>query len=132
MRSVLRPEDLTHLLAAPAETPTLDFKERLNWADPAARFETLRDIAGLANRNGGHLVIGVAERNDRFVAVGLAEDDPLPETTELNQALLARFDPGVPCTTGRVPIDGVEFGVIVVPEFERFPLVCNREGGTAE
>jgi hypothetical protein len=119
------------LLDAPAESLTLDFKERLEWADPAHRFAIARDIAGFANRTGGRLVIGVSQRGaGEFRAVGMLPDDPLPDATDLNQVLREKFDPAISCEVAYVDVNGTRFGVVQVPEFATYPHVCSREAGT--
>lgn len=127
---MLKTEQLAEMLAAPSESTSLDFKGRLDWQDPAHRFEVCRDIAGLANRNGGFLVIGVSElAAGGFGLVGMPTDDPLPDPTDINQVLRERFQPSISCEAAYVDSGGVRFGVIQVPEFDRWPHVCVRDAG---
>lgn len=107
---MLRPDDLASLLATPRETVQLDFKERLNWDDPAAKFGVCRDIAGFANRQGGHIVIGVAQHDMTFTPNGMAADDPLPDPTDLNRVLLEKFAPGISCEAAYVDVAGRRYG----------------------
>ena len=127
---MLKTEQLAEMLAATSESTSLDFKGRLDWQDPAHRFEVCRDIAGLANRNGGFLVIGVSElAAGGFGLVGMPTDDPLPDPTDINQVLRERFQPSISCEAAYVDSGGVRFGVIQVPEFDRWPHVCVRDAG---
>ena len=119
---------MREFLAVPAESVRLDFKERLDWADTAHKFSICRDIAGLANRSGGHLIVGVAElAGAGFRLAGMAADDPLPDPTDVNQVLRERFDPAISCEVAYVEVDGLRYGVIEVLEFATYPHICSRD-----
>lgn len=120
--------ELQRLLAAPVETPTVDFKEVVRWGSLHARIELARDVVCLANRNGGLIVLGVADRGGRFERVGLADGDDLPDPTDLGKVIRAYFDPPVQFTCTEVSVDGQRFGVIQVSEFDRVPVVCKSIG----
>jgi hypothetical protein len=127
---MLKPEQLAEMLSAPSESTRLDFKGRLDWQDPAHRFEVCRDIAGLANRDGGFLIIGVAENAaGGFRLDGMTADDLLPDPTDINQVLRERFQPSISCEAAYIDSAGVRYGVIQVPEFDRWPHVCVRDAG---
>jgi Putative DNA-binding domain len=87
--------DLASAIAHGRETTTIDFKARLAWqTGRAAQMAVVRDVVGLANREGGAVVIGVSDRGDgSFDFTGLAADDTLPDPTELNTLLRDYFDP---------------------------------------
>jgi hypothetical protein len=122
-------EQIAKLLQAPAETTTVDYKLRLNYGQKAAQLELLRDIACLANREGGFLGIGVKDSGGgRLEVVGLAADDPLPDVTQLAQLFREYFAPTVPVEVVAETIDGKAVGVIAVAAFERTPVVCRRDG----
>jgi len=126
---MIGPDELRTLLAVPAETVDLDFKERINWQSRRAKLELVRDIICLANRNGGRLILGVADRgSNRFEAVGLAAGDDLPDSTVIGQLAAVHFDPPPVIRAAEVEVDGNRFGVIEVEEFRRIPHVCKTVG----
>lgn len=126
---MLAPGDLRTLLQSPAESTTLDFKERIAWSDRAAKLELARDIVCLANRNGGLLVVGVADRGGgRFDPVGLAADQSIPDATEIARLVAKHFDPPVIIRASEMTVEGLRFGVIQVDEFYRTPHICRVVG----
>jgi hypothetical protein len=126
---VITAEELRGLLAAPAESTTLDFKERVEWASRHAKLELVRDIVCLANRNGGMLVLGVADvGGGRFEARGLGVGDQLPDVTELAQLAANHFDPPPIIQAAEIEVDGRRYGVIQAQEFRRTPHVCRTIG----
>jgi hypothetical protein len=123
------PDELRTLLAAPAESVDLDFKEQVNWRSRRAKLELVRDIVCLANRNGGRLILGVADRgNNRFDAIGLVAGDDLPDSTVIGQLAAVHFDPPPIFRASEVEVDGNRFGVIDVDEFRRIPHICRTVG----
>lgn len=126
---MLSTDDLRAVLERPAESTTLDFKERIEWADRAAKLELARDIVCLANRNGGLLIVGVADAGGgRFNPVGLPAGESLPDPTEIARLVANHFDPPVMLTASELSVDGHRYGVIQVDEFQRTPHICKRIG----
>src|SRR5262245_30991413 len=106
-------DQLRSVLAAPAESLTLDFKEAVGWSSLHNRLELARDIACLANRSGGLLVLGVKDKGSgTFENVGLAAEDDLPDPTVLGQVLANHFDPPPAAEVAEFAMDSKRFGVI--------------------
>ena len=121
-------EQLAGILDAGVETVSVDFKLRLDWSRSRRnKLETARDIACLANRDGGFLVVGVKDKPN-VARVGLADDDPLPDVTQLNEFVQQHFDPPIPAEVGIVEVAGASYGVIAVPPFSREPHICSKDG----
>lgn len=121
-------EQLAKVLDTGVETVSVDFKLRLDWSKSRRnKLETARDIACLANRDGGLLVIGVKDK-PTVVRVGLADDDPLPDVTQLNEFVQQHFDPPIPAEVGIIEVAGASYGVIAVPPFSREPHICSKDG----
>jgi hypothetical protein len=122
-------EQLRAVLEAGVESLTVDFKERLDWGTSAARLELVRDIVCLANRNGGLLVIGASDNgNGTVIRRGLAAGESMPDPTEIGQLARRHFDPPPRFTSTEAEVDGIRFGIVVVEEFDRTPIVCRAIG----
>jgi hypothetical protein len=125
-------DELRDLLAAPAETLSVDFKREVNWSDVRSRIETARDVVCLSNRNGGRLVLGVEQTGPTtWKAIGLQPGDHLPDPTDLGKALRTYFDPVPTFEVREVEVDGLRFGVVQVQEFARTPIICKAIGNAA-
>ncbi|MBF6604215.1 MAG: ATP-binding protein [Chloroflexi bacterium] len=110
----------------------MDFKLRLDWSKSRRnKLETAKDIACLANRDGGLLVIGVPDK-PTIAGVGLADDDVLPDVTQLNEFVQQYFDPPIPAEIRIIDVAGTPYGVIAVPPFAREPHICSKDGQDEE
>ena len=125
-------EQLAKVLEAGVETVSVDFKLRLDWSKSRRnKLETAKDIACLANRDGGLLVIGVPDK-PTIARVGLADDDVLPDVTQLNEFVQQHFDPPIPAEIRIIDVAGTPYGVIAVPPFAREPHICSKDGQDEE
>jgi hypothetical protein len=122
------PEEIAALLATPAESTTVDFKDQIDWASRRGKLELVRDVVCLANRTGGRLIIGVQDRGGRFTPVGLAEGATLPDPTDIVNFGRTYFDPMPTFTVHEVAVDNTRYGVISVDEFSRTPFICRAIG----
>jgi schlafen family protein len=122
-------EQIEAILKDPTETTSLDFKEALNWGRLGSQIELCRDIACLANRNGGMILVGLRDlRNGRWEAPGLRDGDLVPDVTDLAKVVAKYFEPVPGLTASEVTVGSRRFGVIRVAEFEKTPVVCRSIG----
>jgi hypothetical protein len=52
----------------------------------------------------------------------------MPDPTEIGKVARRHFDPSPRFTSTEVEVDGVRFGLVVVEEFDRTPIVCRAIG----
>jgi predicted HTH transcriptional regulator len=127
-------EDLKKLLEVRAETPTLDYKQGLNWknATPDGKVELVKDILAMSNtRGGGDIVLGV--RDNDFEPVGLPEDDfDSFDQTSINDFLHRYTDPPFSCQIYKLTVDAKRFVVVRVPEFREMPIICMRDANSTK
>lgn len=121
--------DLEDAIRAKRETTSVDYKERLNWAKGRhAQVEVLRDLAGLANRDGGTIVVGLKDLGGGgFESPGLQVDDVMPDPTEIGQLFREYFDPSVEINAGSDVVDGTRYGFIVVAAFSVSPVIATKD-----
>jgi hypothetical protein len=127
---VIGGDDIAKLLDVPAESRSVDYKERLNWSPKGqGRYELLRDLACLANGGGGFLVAGVRQVGPAsFQAVGVADDDLLPDPTELGALFREYFAPTVPIVVRQINSEEKRFGVVRV-ESVAAPVIAQKNAG---
>jgi hypothetical protein len=91
--------DLLAAICAEAwpEGPTLEFKRELPPATPDGRREFIKDVAALANADGGDIVFGVVEADGRAQALApIAAESADAATRRLQQTIDAGLEPRLP------------------------------------
>lgn len=88
----------------------------------------VKDILGMANTEGGFIVIGVSERSGGFVWDGLSpEQTKTFDTSRLNRFLQNYTDPPINALLRKIERDGKNFLIIEVPPFPDTPHVCQKD-----
>lgn len=137
---VQSPADLDQLVTFPvtSESLVLEFKEAINVRAPGQAQETCRDIAQLANTDGGCLLIGVQEALDPATnlrrAVGVRPvADPNQLIDWVERAISNYLVPST-FTHTLVPIDHPRGMVVAVNVFpsQHTVFLWDREGNTME
>jgi schlafen family protein len=113
------------------ESVTLDFKRGMYGRTEGKTKEMLRDVASLANANGGILIIGMAEDGD----AAAADLIPVPDAEVEAQRLVASCAANVAERISglrvlRVPIHGGDAIVVWAPPSYRKPHMITFQGAT--
>ena len=122
-------EEVERFVRATGENDFVDAKGPCSWKDEDTRASLGKDIAALANSDGGGaIVVGKAERNDKsFDLVGLSKDQLSSfETTRVAQWINSRFSPDIRLSCNPIQVDGKWFLVILVSEFSEYPVICTK------
>lgn len=90
--------DIQALVSGKAsETTTLEFKAQPHGTEEDAKAELAKDVAAMANADGGDMVFGLAEV--KYVAakvIGISGEEFDPLVRRLSQTLDAKIDPRIP------------------------------------
>lgn len=126
----LRHEHLQRLVdEGVAEDEDLDFKREMWPATPDGRAELAKDVAALANRRGGLLVVGIATASDKASKLM-----PWPvgdaDLRHLRSVVAAQVHPLPDLETLVVPgdEDGLGFLLVVIPRSPQAPHAISRPG----
>jgi len=112
------------------EERNLEYKGRVNWANPEVQARITKCILALCNiRDGGAIVIGVEQRGEDFDTVGLDPGDRDSFTQDGVSAHVAEYaDPYVELAVSHVSDGYRDFVAIQVAESAEIPVVCKRDG----
>jgi len=126
IRGTLSSEELVRLINMAGENGDIDAKGPVSWDNADESAGLAKDIAAFANsRNGGILVIGKEETGGAFTLVGVTEEQAATfETTKVAQWVNSRFSPPIRLVCYRQEVDGKQFVVIEVLEFDDVPAIC--------
>jgi CheY-like chemotaxis protein len=113
----LRSDPALQLVHLGIETPSHDYKERIDLSSKSGRASLAKDVIAMTNSGGGTIVFGVAEpRPGEFVPQGLPEVVLASlETSRVNRAINDYVDPPVALTARRVQEGDQTFVLITVP-----------------
>jgi predicted HTH transcriptional regulator len=116
--------ELNAILLRGYESKDLDYKGPMSWNenDKEACCALVKDILGMANTEGGFIVVGVSERPGGFAWDGLSpEQSKTFDTSRLNQFLQNCTDPPINALLRKIDHDGKNFLIIEVPAFPDTP-----------
>lgn len=124
--------DLQRLIAAGVrESTTLEFKREMYRRNAKHTREMLRDVAAMANAEGGVLIIGMKEDGQGTAQQLIPVPDAEAEANRLVQLCLAHISERIPGLQARpVPINGGDVVVVRVPRSYRRPHMITFEGVT--
>jgi len=125
--------DLRALVTAAAREGTgLEFKrEMYQRRDPERTREMLRDVASMANADGGVLIIGMEEDGQGTAQQLIPVPDAEAEANRLVQLCLAHIAERIPGLRAlRTPIQGGDVIVVRIPRSYRRPHMITFEGMT--
>ena len=123
-------EALSKIVRQQSETDGLDFKGPIVWDGGQTSAELAKDIVAFANsRGGGVIVIGVSESTAGcFDRVGLSPDQARTfDTTDIGKWISSRFSPSIAIACFHTTVDGKQFVVIQVQEFDDIPIICIKD-----
>ncbi|HXX24856.1 MAG TPA: ATP-binding protein [Terriglobia bacterium] len=122
-------KDLKALLdATKTERPSVDYKERFNWATASKdeKAEIVKDLLAMANtKGGGKVVLGVRDGDFKPVGLELQEFQSFDQT-KVNDFLHRYTDPRFSCLVHKLPVDERLHVVLEVPEFIEIPIICRE------
>ena len=122
-------EELRDLFGLDHELSGVEFKGPGLRSDRAFIALVARAALGMTNRrDGGLIVIGVGEdRSGRPVPQGLSSDERASwDYDSVADALDSYANPNVVFEMQHINVDGKDFVVIEVEEFDDIPVLCNR------
>lgn len=117
------------ILLSGIERKDLDYKAANAWdeSDKKACCEIVKDILGMANTDGGYVVIGVAEEQGVFKWTGLTADQLATwDTSRLNRFLQNYAEPPINARLVKIENEGATFVLIEVPVFSDTPHLCQK------
>jgi hypothetical protein len=112
------------------ESKSLDYKGPVTWDshDKRACCELTKDVLGMANTEGGYIVIGVSELEHGFGLVGLnAEQAKSFESSAICRFIQNYVDPPINVRVQKVSHKGRVFVVLEVPRFVDTPHICQKD-----
>jgi hypothetical protein len=112
------------------ESKSLDYKGPIAWdsRDKKACCELTKDVMGMANTEGGFIVIGVSELQHGFSLVGLTPE----QANSFESSVICRFiqnyvDPPINVRVQKVLHKDRVFVVLEVPKFTDTPHICQKD-----
>ena len=111
------------------ESKGLDYKGPVEWnsGDKKACCELAKDIIGMANTEGGYIVIGVSELDEGFSLDGVnAEQARSFESSEVCRFVQNYVDPPINVRILKIVHNLKLFIVISVPKFPDTPHICQK------
>ncbi len=123
------PQELAEYIALGYELHGVEFKAGLPCTDKDFFARVARAVLGMANRrDGGRVIIGVEERGKKLVAAGVAAQHLKTWNQDDASAALGEFaDPYITINLQVVQLDGLDFVVLNVSEFEEVPVLARRD-----
>lgn len=112
------------------ESKSLDYKGPIEWnsQDKKACCELAKDVMGMANTEGGYIVIGVSELEHGFSLVGVT----MAQAKSFESSAICRFiqnyvDPPINVRVQKVSHKQRVFVVLEVPRFRDTPHICQKD-----
>ena len=122
--------ELISIIERNFESKGLDYKAPIRWDpnDKKACCEITKDIIGMANTEGGYLVLGVSESDHGFVLEGLN----LEQVKSFESSIICRFvqnyvDPPINVRVQKVLHKQKAFVLLEIPRFTDTPHICQKE-----
>ena len=119
-------ELLGQAIAAGGESQRLEYKQSAPWSELKAKI--VRTALAMANvRDGGLIVVGVAQVGSEFSAIGMSDSDLATyKADEIKAAINSYADPPVAMEWVTVMFEGKTFGMLVIEEFDQFPVITKN------
>lgn len=110
------------------ESQDVDFKESSFW--DIIKINITRTALAMANlRDGGIIIIGVSERDGKWTLEGVQQEHlKTYREDEINDFVNRFASPPLRLELVLVTHNGTQVLTIKVPEFERSPVICKRNG----
>ncbi|MBY0504553.1 MAG: ATP-binding protein [Bryobacteraceae bacterium] len=120
-------ELLTQTIAEGRESQRVEFKQSAPWAE--LKNKLIRTALAMANvRDGGIIVIGMAQNGEEFAPDGMSPADLATyKSDEIKAAINSCAEPPVSVEWFTEVLAGKTFGMLVVQEFDQFPVLCKRD-----
>lgn len=112
------------------ETPRLEFKQELSLEKESAKSEAERDVAGMANAGGGHILFGVMEYEEADGSKVASSLKPLTDGglyEQLNNVLDSRSDPRIPFELHAITAENGGIYIVVEVFGNRRPHMANDD-----
>lgn len=122
--------ELTAIIERNFESKSLDYKGPMQWSssDKKACCELVKDIMGMANTEGGYIVIGVSELDVGFSLVGVnLEQAKSYESSEICRFIQNYADPPINVRVQKVSYKSCMFVLLEVPRFTDTPHICQKD-----
>lgn len=109
------------------ESQRLEYKQSATWGD--LKTKLIRTTLAMSNvRDGGIIVIGMSQVGSEFSPTGMSESDVTTyKSDEIKAVINAYADPPVAVEWYTDVVDGKTFGMLVIQEFDQFPVLCKRD-----
>ena len=118
--------DYTFEITAPSEDRHREFKCSEVW--DKLKYKIARAALAMANlRDGGHIIIGVEDNGTGCVASGMTDVHFNTYEDDKVKSYINQFaDPYISCSIHRPVVQGKQFIVIEVAEFDELPVICKK------
>ena len=106
----------------------MEFKRSAIWE--ALKIKITKTALAMANlRDGGVIIVGVEEDDSTWKLTGVAASDLATYDEDAVNDHINKFStPTMRVELVRIAHNSMEFLAINVPEFERSPVICGRDG----
>ena len=125
----MTPEELQIAIARGYEERGIEFKGSRPRTDRLFFARVARAVLGMSNRrDGGRIVVGVDEVDGQLVPTGLsAQDLSTWKYDDVAAGLSEYADPNVTLDLDRVSLDGKDYVILRVQEFDESPTLCSKD-----
>jgi predicted HTH transcriptional regulator len=112
----------------------LDYKERIELTSKTNLASFAKDVIGMANSNGGTIIIGVKEESPgKFEPIGIDENSlEQYEVTKLNKALFQYLDPSFFIESKFIKYASKWFCLLNIPAAKEFPILAKKQNDDAK
>jgi len=124
-------EQFLQIVAELKERRNVEFKQSTAWEGAEWKAKIVKAVLGLSNvRDGGWIVIGIPRKADGSYELSGMEAAHLITYDEdtLNSNVAVYADPYAKLSLDKVNVDGKDFVVIGVKEFDEIPVICKKNG----
>ena len=120
-------EQLRQAIEEGRESQRLEYKQSATWDE--LKTKLIRTTLAMSNvRDGGIIVIGMSQRGTEFSPTGMSELDLTTyKSDDIKAAINACADPPVTVEWSTDVVDGKTFGMLVIQEFDQFPVLCKGD-----
>lgn len=116
--------ELLRLLLTLQESVKLDHKVAFSLQSESEKAEFAKDVSALANTEGGHIVYGVKDRTLEKIGINPEAFD----RDRMQQVVSSRIDPPVEFSACIVRHEGLDFGILIIPESSLKPHQIVKTG----
>ena len=121
------PDSFIQAIRQGRESQNVEYKQSGQWND--LKQKIIQPSLAMANvKDGGTVIIGMAQEGTTFSPVGMPDRDLVTfKADDIMAAINSYADPPIAVDWHIIDFEGKTLGVLVVHEFDQFPVLCRRD-----